>query len=143
MSGRWSDFRKKADGNDSPAVLCYTPRKTALTSGRVVAWPVHPDLWRQIDRIRATHAAFEHSELVVPSSRMVFARLNRELRALKIFTGVKGVYELRKICIDHIYQKFGAEMASSISGDDIRTVTRYYADPSAVTMRGIRIVDLL
>ena len=52
-------------------------------------------------------------------------------------------YELRKICIDHIYQKFGAEMASSISGDDIRTVMRYYADPSAVNVEGVRVVDLL
>ena len=34
-------------------------------------------------------------------------------------------------------------MASSISGDDIRTVTRYYADPSAVNVLGVRIVDLL
>ena len=50
---------------------------------------------------------------------------------------------LRKICIDHVYQKFGAEMASSISGDDIRTVTRYYADPSVVNMVGIRVMDLL
>ena len=37
----------------------------------------------------------------------------------------------------------GAEMASSISGDDIRTVMRYYADPSAVHVENVRVVDLL
>ena len=47
--------------------------------------------------------------------------MNRELSSLHIFMGSKASYELRKICIDHIYQNLGAEMASSISGDDIRT----------------------
>ena len=83
------------------------------------------------------------SQLVVPCARDVYVRLNRELRTLCIFTGSKGCYELRKICIDHIYQKYGAEMASSISGDDIRTVMRYYADPSAVHVENVRVVDLL
>ncbi len=80
---------------------------------------------------------------MVPCARDVYVRLNRELMAGKIFTGHKGCYELRKICVDHVYQKFGAEIASSISGDDIRTVMRYYADPSAVSVEGVRIVDLL
>ena len=73
----------------------------------------------------------------------MYVRLNRELRSLHIFMGSKGCYELRKICIDHIYQKYGAEMASSSSGDDIRTVMRYYADPSAVHVENVRVVDLL
>ena len=34
-------------------------------------------------------------------------------------------------------------MASSISGDDIHTVMRYYADPSAVNVEDVRVVDLL
>ena len=59
------------------------------------------------------------------------------------FTGHKGAYELRKICIDHVYQKYGAEMAVSISGDDIRTITRYYADPSRPNIGTTRIIDLL
>ena len=32
--------------------------------------------------------------------------------------------------IDHVYQKYGAEMAVSISGDDIKTISHYYADPA-------------
>ena len=84
------------------------------------------------------------SHLVVPAARLTFARLNAEIRANHFFAGTnKGLYELRKICVDHVYQRFGAEMASSISGDDIRTVTRYYADPSAVTVSNVRIVELL
>ena len=147
---RWSDFRVR----DGRAVLCYTPHKTRLSSGRTVAWPVHPDIW---DRMCACHdGGIPHdkrkgwarnedrdSQLVVPCARDVYVRLNRDLRANRIFTGTKACYELRKICIDHIYQKFGAEMASSISGDDIRTVMRYYADPSAVNVEGVRVVDLL
>ena len=147
---RWSDFRIK----EGRAVLCYTPHKTRLSSGRTVAWPVHPDIW---DRLCTYHDGGipynkrkgwarnedRDSQLVVPCARDVYVRLNQELRASKIFTGSKGCYELRKICVDHIYQKFGAEMASSISGDDIRTVMRYYADPSAVSVEGVRVVDLL
>ena len=44
---------------------------------------------------------------------------------------------------DHIYQKYGAEMAVSISGDDIKTITRYYADPAQPNIGAIRIIDLL
>jgi hypothetical protein len=50
---------------------------------------------------------------------------------------------LRKICIDHIYQKFGAEMAVSISGDDIKTITKYYADPAQPNIGAVRVLDLL
>ena len=147
---RWSDIRMK----DGTSILCYTPHKTRLSSGRTVAWPIHPEIW---ERLRSYHAGGmphhrhrgwaknenRNSLLVVPSAQDVYARLNRELRVRKIFTGSKGCYELRKICIDHIYQKFGAEMASSISGDEIRTVTHYYADPSAVNVSGFRVLDML
>lgn len=34
-------------------------------------------------------------------------------------------------------------MASSISGDDIRTMMRYYADPSQPNIGKLKIVDLL
>lgn len=144
---RWSDFREKSGSPSGPyVVLCYTPHKTMLTSGRVVAWPVHPDIWRQMRAIREESGDREGTHfqgLVVPAANEVFKRLNRDIRSRHFFLGHKGLYELRKICIDHIYQHFGAEMASSISGDDIRTVTRYYADPSAVTANGVRVIDLL
>ena len=66
----------------------------------------------------------------------------RDLRGLG-FSGSKASYELRKICIDHIYQRFGAEKAVSISGDDIRTISRYYADPAQPNIGCVRVLDLL
>lgn len=147
---RWSDFRPR----DGVIVLCYTPHKTALSSGRHVAWPVHPEIWARLCAYRESgqhhykRRGWEKLEdrnapLVVPCAHDVFVRLNADLRAQKIFTGSKGCYELRKICIDHVYQKFGAEMAASISGDDIRTMMRYYDDPSQPNIGDIRIIDLL
>ena len=140
---RWSDFRCRE--NDTP-VLCYTPRKTSLTSGRTIAWPVHPVIWEKMQSARAAIGAHEGTHfqgLVVPAAAEVFSRLNADLRSRHFFTGSKQCYELRKICIDHVYQHFGAERASAISGDDIRTVTRYYADPSKATSGAVIIADLL
>lgn len=147
---RWADFREK----DGAVYLCYVPHKTALSSGRRVAWPVHPEIWGRLCAYRDAGApkykrscweknAVRNAALVVPCAQDVFDRLNADLRAQKIFTGTKACYELRKICIDHVYQKFGAEMASSISGDDIRTMMRYYADPSQPNIGDVRIIDLL
>lgn len=140
---KWSDFRCRDDGT---AVLCYTPRKTSLTSGRTIAWPVHPAIWEKMLAARAiigTREGTHFQGLVIPAAAEVFARLNADLRSRHFFTGSKKCYELRKICIDHVYQHFGAERASAISGDDIRTVTRYYADPSKATSGAVIIADLL
>ncbi len=147
---RWSDFRQR----DGEIVLCYTPHKTALSSGRRVAWPVHPEIWARLCIYRDdgqhhyrrrgwSKLEKRNAPLVVPCARDVFVRLNADLRAQGIFTGSKGCYELRKICIDHVYQRFGAEMAASISGDDIRTMMHYYADPSRPNIGNLRIIDLL
>jgi len=114
--------------------LSYTPHKTELTSGRHVFWPVHDDIWRQID----DYGGFAGLDVTDET----FAELNADLRSLG-FHGSKAAYELRKICIDHVYQKFGAEMAVSISGDDIKTIIRYYADPAQPNIGALRIVDLL
>ena len=129
----WGDFLEK----DGRRFLVYTPHKTSLSSGRVVCWPVHRAIWEVLEKLQE-----RPGEFVVPHALRVIRKLNAEIRQLG-FKGSKACYELRKICIDHIYQKFGAEMASSISGDDIRTVMRYYADPSAVIVEGVRVVELL
>lgn len=147
---RWSDFRER----DGGIFLCYTPHKTRLSSARTVAWPVHEEIWGRLCEYHGNGIPFNRrrgwakneirdAQLVVPCAKDIYVRLNKELRALKIFNGAKGCYELRKICIDHVYQKFGVEAAASISGDDIRTVLHYYADPSAVRIEGVRIIDLL
>ena len=114
--------------------LNYTPHKTQNSSGRVVKWPIHRKIW---DRLTIG------GELRLPElSEDVFDALNRQMRSLG-FTGTKGAYELRKICIDHVYQRFGAEKAVSVSGDDIKTITHYYADPAQPNIGDLRITDLL
>jgi len=114
--------------------LSYTPHKTELTSGRHVCWPIHESIWRKFE---------EYGGLAcLDITDETFAEINRDLRALG-FRGSKASYELRKICIDHIYQKYGAEMAVSISGDDIKTITHYYADIAQPNIGTMRIIDLL
>jgi len=121
--------------------LSYTPHKTELSSGRQVRWPIHEQLWTRLGPL-VSDGDRPGSALIRTIDSGVFVRLNRQMRSLG-FRGGKGAYELRKICIDHIYQRFGAEMAVSISGDDIKTISRYYADPSAANVVGVRVVDLL
>ena len=113
--------------------LNYTPNKTSHSSGRVVKWPVHPDIWTTLERLRPWDRAMTDAP---------FNRVNKAMRELG-FRGTKGAYELRKLCIDHVYQRFGAEMAVSISGDDIKTITRYYADPSQPNIGNLRVSELL
>jgi len=114
--------------------LSYTPHKTALSSGRRVYWPIHETIWRTFEDYGGLECLDVTDE--------TFDDINRDMRALG-FTGHKGAYELRKICIDHVYQKFGAEAASSISGDNIKTITRFYADPAQPNIGPTRIIDLL
>ena len=115
---------------DGTVYLNYTPHKTENSSGRMVKWPIHPDIWAKIKDMN-----FDYDE-------DTFRELNRQMRGLG-FKGSKGAYELRKICVDHVYQRYGAEMATSISGDDIKTIIRYYADPAQPNIGAVRIVDLL
>lgn len=119
---------------DSRRYLDYVPHKTELSSGRRVCWPIHETIWTKFCDYGGLAALDVTDE--------TFDDLNRELRALG-FRGTKGAYELRKICIDHVYQKFGAEVAVSLSGDDIKTITRYYADPAQPNVGAVRVVDLL
>lgn len=115
---------------DGRVYLNYVPNKTKYSSGRVVKWPVHPEIWKRIENVD-----FNYDD-------EIFKGLNKIMRGLG-FKGTKGAYELRKICIDHVYQKYGAEMATSISGDDIRTIIRYYADPAQPNIGAVRVLDLI
>ena len=120
--------------NDSGHYLSYTPHKTELSSGRRVYWPIHDDIWEKF---------MEYGGLSgLDVTDQTFSDINYDLRALG-FRGTKGAYELRKICIDHVYQKFGAEMAVSISGDEIRTISKYYADPAQPNIGAVRVLDLI
>ena len=119
---------------DGGNYLYYTPHKTEQSSARRVYWPIHDDIWNRFMEYGGLDGLDVTDE--------TFSEINKDLRALG-FTGSKASYELRKICVDHIYQKFGAEMATSISGDNIRTVSMYYADPSQPNIRDVRVADLL
>lgn len=119
---------------DSAHYLSYTPHKTELSSGRHVYWPIHADIWKKLKDYGGL------ARLAV--TEQTFSDINSGLRAIG-FRGTKGAYELRKICIDHVYQRFGAEMAVSISGDEIRTISKYYADPSQPNLGTMRILDLI
>ena len=135
---RNSDVLRLRDENfvekDSRHYLNYTPHKTELSSGRRVYWPIHDDIWEKF----MEYGGLEGLDVTDET----FSDINYDLRALG-FRGTKGAYELRKICIDHVYQKFGAEMAVSISGDEIRTISKYYADPAQPNLGTIRILDLI
>lgn len=131
---KWDNIR--CDGQKF--FLRYTPNKTALSSGRVVCWPIHSDIMKILDCVRRE----SHSDFIVPDGARHLNFIRREMRRIG-FCGTKSAYELRKICIHHVYLKFGAEMATSISGDDLRTILRYYADPSAPNIGNVRIIDLL
>ena len=135
---RNSDVLRLKDTNfiekDSGHYLSYTPHKTELSSGRRVYWPIHEDIWERFMEYGGLSGLDVTDE--------TFSDINYDLRALG-FRGTKGAYELRKICIDHVYQKFGAEMAVSISGDEIRTISKYYADPSQPNLGTMRILDLI
>ena len=119
---------------DGRHYLNYTPHKTELSSGRRVFWPIHETLWQTFEDYGGLSCLDVTEE--------TFDDLNRDLRSLD-FRGSKASYELRKICIDHVYQNFGAEMAVSLSGDDIKTITRYYADPAQPNIGALRVLDLL
>ena len=125
-----SNFAEK----DGRRYLDYVPHKTELSSGRRVFWPIHESIWNRFVDYGGLPGLDVTSE--------TFSDLNRDLRAIG-FCGSKASYELRKICIDHVYQKYGAEIAVSLSGDDIRTITRYYADPAQPNIGTVRIIDLL
>lgn len=127
--------RKNFVEREGRVYLNYTPHKTEHSSGRMVKWPVHPTIWDQISSILVGDDLPELDD-------NIFDELNLKMRSMG-FTGTKGAYELRKICVDHVYQRFGAEMAVSISGDDIRTIMHYYADPAQPNIDNIRVTDLL
>lgn len=139
-------------------LLSYTPHKTSTSSARNVAWPVALALWEKITQARNEILARakqeedkgwwikngkEEIKKLIPFANMTFLRINKDLRA--IFPNAqKASYELRKICVDHVYQTLGIEKASAISGDDPKTVMYYYADPSqAIEEDGIDITDLI
>lgn len=118
--------------HDGSTYLIYTPHKTENSSGTVVNWPVHPDLFERI-RKAAEILNIDEDDTFVRSYRETSAAVNRMLRKIPgLAEKEKASYELRKMCVDHAYHSWGVEMAAAISGDDIKTLTYFYADVSHV-----------
>lgn len=131
---RWSNVVSRG----TELFLRYAPHKTALSSGRIVCWPIHRDIVASLESLQSQ----TKSDFLLPGAAHYIKLVARDMRALG-FRGTKSAYELRKLCIHNVYVHFGAEMATSISGDDIRTILKYYADPSIPNIGSTRILDLL
>lgn len=157
---KWDNFQEEMDG----VYLTYTPHKTRLSSGRVVHWPVPRPVWELICEYRKDHskAPFcwddlnkvppHHNYLgttekkktgrkVINHFSISVLRLNRIMREFG-FDGSKASYELRKLCACAMYKNFGQEATSSLLGDNIDTILKHYADPSAIG-KVVNVADIL
>lgn len=125
--------------------LSYKPRKTESSSGRVVMWPIHEDIWKRIAEARKSIAGTDKDGPLVPGASWVFVRLNRALRDAvpELAQKEKAMYELRKLRVDAEYRNFGAERASALSGDDIRTLSYFYADVADLAPAAVKAEDLI
>jgi integrase len=128
---RWENFERRPDGR---IILRYIPSKTRGRTARLreVRWPVGADL---LARMRAAGGA----EYVLPGAStaerysIYIREINPAMRGLGWARSRygKACYELRKLCIDDTYQRFGLSRAIQISGDSSATVQAYYSDPNA------------
>jgi hypothetical protein len=125
--------------------LRYKPRKTESSSGRVVMWPIHEDIWKRIVEARRAISEADKGGPLVPGASWVFVRLNRALRDAvpELAKKEKAMYELRKLRVDAEYRNFGAERASALSGDDIRTLSYFYADVADLAPAAVKAEDLI
>lgn len=106
--------------------LVYTPNKTRFSSGRKVVWPIHEEVWR---RIKKAIKGRRRKQKLIKGISYVERKLNKIIRTrIEEFSGKKALYELRKMRIDAEYRHHGIEHAIALSGDDYRTIQRYYAE---------------
>lgn len=135
---RWEAFSENGDH----MVMRYVPEKTRgrTAKPRPVVWPCSRDLYARLRR----HGGAEYA--VPGASRTVRYNvfqdsLNPMMRTLgwDEKTYGKACYELRKMCVDAIYRKYGLERAVQISGDNASTILKFYADPN---VNGLEPVDV-
>lgn len=135
---RWSDIEVGADS----ITLRYTPTKTENRTSRPrsVSWPVAQSLY---DGLRERGGKGEYvtpGETATERYALYTRRLCAVMRGLgwDRETYGKACYELRKLCVDAVYRTMGVEAAVQISGDNVATIMKYYADPN----RGRAAVDV-
>jgi integrase len=139
---RWDAFQR--DGECW--VLKYIPSKTRgrTSRPRPVLWPVTDDLYTRLRKAGGEEYIVNHP---LPYLRYAYyiRFINAEMRRIGWDREKyrKACYELRKLCVDAIYHKLGAEKASQISGDNIQTVIKYYADRNRCGFEGIDVSKLI
>ncbi len=140
-AAKWGWFVARGD----QVYLRYVPEKTKNSSARHVMWPVHADVWAKMQEARAEMENGDEDDLVLPGGSYVYVQLNASLRnAVPGFkASEKACYELRKLRIDAEYRKYGAERASALSGDNINTITYYYADVADVAAAPMKAEELI
>lgn len=128
---RWEDIVRE----EGRWVLGYTPKKTKNSSGRRVHCVMSDAFY---ERLRA---AGGKGPRVIENAAKMFAKINSDMEDLgwRPPEYYKRSYELRKMCVDRIYSTFGLEAAVQVSGDDPKTIIRYYADPSRANMMAVDI----
>lgn len=129
----WDNFRME----NGIRVLTYMPHKTAeRTGGRSINWPVSEETWEKLRRYGGEKKPLTHVN--------IYPAINKEMRALGWVEEKysKGAYELRKMCIDAVYTRFGIEKAVQISGDNFQTVSTYYLDPSRSQFAPLNVASL-
>ena len=123
--------------------LDYVPHKTSKSSGRRVKAVVPDDVADRIDELtkgmaNGTRIVWKDAwdaldDVARHGAKHAWLKgLNASLRQASGLEGSKALYELRKLCVDHYYRTKGAEAAVAISGDDIKTISYFYLDPSGV-----------
>ena len=133
--------------NEDGIAIDYVPHKTALSSGRRVIVPLLPEIRDELLRRRRAYMeqrCYEGDELV-PHAHWAFTLLNADLRQHvdEWRDKEKACYEMRKMCGATVYKKLGAEAACARLGDDLKTVSYFYADPAAAAGKAMSVSDLL
>lgn len=128
--------------NGDTYTLRYVPQKThgRTEKPRAVTWPVSADLYARLKKAGGIHYVVPGDSPTVRYN-VYQTGLNPMMRNVgwDEETYDKACYELRKLCIDAVYRKFGIERAVQISGDNAQTILRYYADPQ---IDGLAPVDI-
>lgn len=138
----WENFQKINDR----WVVRYIPSKTEgrTKRPRPVIWPLHGDLYERLRKAAGPVHLVKGANLYQRYAFYV-REINKELRAIGWDRSrwQKACYELRKLCVDTVFNSMGAERASQISGDNISTVLNYYADPNKSGFDGINISKII
>lgn len=135
---KWENITPNGDSY----TLRYVPQKThgRTEKPRAVTWPMSAALYARLKKAGG-------ADYVVPGDsptvryNVFQTGLNPMMRGVgwDELSYDKACYELRKLCIDAVYRKFGIERAVQISGDNAQTILRYYADPQ---IDGLAPVDI-